>query len=85
MRACNYLVSSLATDARLTDMVKAMARDESYQAIINALKKDILPNDLPLSHPVHTLVNVWSGLSIYDDHLLVLDNSQIIIPSLKRP
>jgi hypothetical protein len=75
---------AISTDPNLSPLFEAAAIDHDYEAVKQALLDGRVPKQFPPAHPARQYSSVWSDLSVYDDGLIVLDGSRIVIPETER-
>ena len=80
----NYCYATYCQDVKLQKLSSIAKNDEDYQSILQALKADLQPNQLPFSHPAKLYKSVWHLLSIFDDSLIIYDGTRILVPSAAR-
>ena len=73
-----------AVDPQLQPLYDSAAEDSSYQQIITAIRARVNFNDLPPSHPGKQFKSLWEKISIFDNSLLVIDCTKIIVPASSR-
>ena len=77
----SVMCNKIANDPGPQDIYDATLSDQNYQDLIRLIKDDISPKSLPETHHARPYTNLWNRISIFDDTLLVLDGSRIIIPT----
>ena len=77
--------TKLASDPCLQFLYEDAAKDKQYQSIVKALIDGKTPSCLPPGHPAHQFRSLWDDLSVYDDILLVLNDSRLVVPKDSRP
>jgi hypothetical protein len=72
---------SITSDPAITKLSAAANLDINYQAIISALKNNVLPKSLPLSHPARLFSKQWDGLSFEESTgFLVFHGHRLVVP-----
>jgi hypothetical protein len=78
------LGQALSTDPKLQALVGAAASDDDYQSVKKALLEGLATKDLPPGHPARAYSNVWRDLSVYENGLLILEETRIVVPASQR-
>ena len=82
---CNAtLAHTVAEDPALQPIYDAIENDKDYKSIISAILNGITAKNLPPNHPGKHFSNIWNDLSVFDNTLIVWDDSRIIIPQTSR-
>ena len=82
---CNAaLAYSVAEDPALQPLYDAAEDDTSYQQIKDAILRGTQAKDLPPDHPGKQFSSIWDDISIFDDCLLIWEDTRIIIPKSLR-
>ena len=82
---CNAtLAHTVAEDPALQPIYDAIENDKDYKSIISAILNGITAKNLPPNHPGKRFSNIWNDLSVFDNTLIVWDDSRIIIPQTSR-
>ena len=81
----HVFVGKVAADQSLQPLYDHASKDKSYKSIVKAILNGTDVNNLPPGHAAISLRSIWDELSVYDDTLIVYDNSRIVVPKSARP
>jgi hypothetical protein len=72
-------------DPLLHYLYDAKVADPIYQSIVTAIKRGKLVSKLQKGHPGKRYKSVWDQISVLDDAILVIDATQIVLPTKLLP
>ena len=81
----HIFIGKVAADPSLQSLYDHALRDKSYKSVVKAILEGTDVNNLPPGHGALSLRSIWDDLSVYDDTLIVYDNSRIVVPKSARP
>ena len=76
--------SVTTADPLLQELADDAAKDEEYQALLQAVQQRTSIRDMPETHPARQFKSVWDDLSIYENCLVLYDADRLVVPKLSR-